>query len=237
MVDKGKLNKRRWGGCYPNLAVGFSLYCQEWEQSGHHGPYLGPEFKKQLSGVRADKCPKCPHDLQMAMRGSAGSGWCHSKPFHCCHPLINNFDVTVKKVTKIVSGRLWNLQWGCLKCLLGPSDRVVVNSGQSNVDKVNTQRHHRHIWYLYPQILLWIHCTWKPSKVTTSPNTKNDKKHWNHHHKRRQTKRSDHGVRCEGKPRDSFFLSIFPQWRFLTLAHYTSSITCSAMPSSCCMTR
>ena len=128
MVDKGKLNKRRWGGCYPNLAVGFSLYCQEWEQSGHHGPYLGPEFKKQLSGVRADKCPKCPHDLQMAMRGSAGSGWCHSKPFHCCHPLINNFDVTAQKVTKIVSGRLWNLQWGCLKCLLGPPDWVVVNS-------------------------------------------------------------------------------------------------------------
>ena len=110
MVDKGKLNKRRWGGCYPNLAVGFSLYCQEWEQSGHHGPYLETEFKKQLSGVRADKCPKCPYDLQMAMRGSAGSGWCHSKPFHCCHPLINNFDVTAQKVTKIVSGRLWNLQ-------------------------------------------------------------------------------------------------------------------------------
>ena len=31
---------------------------------------------------------------------------------------------------------------------------------------------------MYPQILLWIHCTWniKSSKVTKSQNTKNDKK-------------------------------------------------------------
>ena len=62
------------------------------------------------------------------MRGSAGSGRCHSKPFHCCHPLINNIDVTAQKVTKIMSGRLRNPRWGCLKCLLGPSDWVVVNS-------------------------------------------------------------------------------------------------------------
>ena len=39
------------------------------------------------------------------------------------------------------------------------------------------------------------------------------------------TKTWSGGVRCWGKPLDSHSRRIFPQWRILTPAHYTSSIT------------